>query len=85
MDAIKLVSLLNLPEEKFSRLKLVFNSDWDYDPENTLDDLKAWLGDKPRRFELLKMYGHGEADIVRESWWKEVLLTRNPEFGYNAN
>ena len=59
MSTIKLTDLLNLPEEKLSKLKLVFNSDWDYDPNNTLDEFKPWLGDKPRRFELLKMYSQG--------------------------
>lgn len=73
MDQIKLTSLLNLPEEKLSKLKLVFNSDWDYDPNNTLDEFKPWLGDKSRRFELLKMYSHGESDLVRES-----VKTHNP-------
>ncbi len=73
MSTIKLTDLLNLPEEKLSKLKLVFNSDWDYDPNNTLDEFKPWLGDKPRRFELLKMYSQGEADLVRES-----VKTHNP-------
>ncbi len=73
MSAIKLTELLNLPEEKFSKLKLIFNSDWDYDPNNTLDELKTWLGDKSFRFELLELYSHGKADLVRES-----VKTHNP-------
>lgn len=60
MSTIKLIDLLKLPEEKLSRLKLIFNSDWNYDPNNTLDEFKSWLGDQSRRFELLKMYSHGE-------------------------
>lgn len=73
MSTIKLIDLLKLPEEKLSKLKLIFNSDWNYDPNNTLGEFKPWLGDKPRRFELLKMYSHGEADLVRES-----VKTHNP-------
>lgn len=68
-----LIDLLKLPEEKLSKLKLVFNSDWDYDLNNTLNEFKPWLGDKPRRFEFLKMYSHGEANLVRES-----VKTHNP-------
>lgn len=73
MSTIKLTDLLKLPEEKLSKLKLVFNSDWDYNPNNTLNEFKLWLGDRPRRFELLKMFSHGEADLVRES-----VKTHNP-------
>lgn len=40
MSTIKLTDLLKLPEEKLSKLKLIFNSDWDYDPNNTLGEFK---------------------------------------------
>ena len=40
------------------------------------------------RYSILDIYKStvdDETIIGRESWWKEVLLTRNPDFGYNAN
>ncbi|MBR3180298.1 GIY-YIG nuclease family protein [Candidatus Saccharibacteria bacterium] len=40
------------------------------------------------RYSILDIYKSSVDDetiIRRESWWKEVLLTRNPEFGYNDN
>lgn len=67
MNKIKLINILNLPEEKFSKLKLVFNSDWDYDPVGRPQEIRAKLGDKFRHFDLLNMYGHGESEIVKES------------------
>lgn len=67
MSKIKFIDLLKLPDEKFSKLKLVFNSDWYYDPDGRAEEVKAKLGDKPRAFNLLNMYGHGEAEIVKES------------------
>ena len=67
MNPIKLVNLLNLPEDKFAKLKLIFNSDWDYEPENSAEEVKARLGNKPYRFELLNMYSHGKANLVKES------------------
>ena len=40
------------------------------------------------RYSILDIYKStvdDETIIGRESWWKEILLTRNPSFGYNAN
>lgn len=40
------------------------------------------------RYSILDIYKSSVDDetiIRRESWWKEVLLTRNPDFGYNDN
>ena len=73
MNKIKFVDLLKLPDEKFSKLKLIFNSDWDYNPDSTAEEIKVKLGNKPRRFELLNMYGRGEAELVKES-----VKTHNP-------
>ena len=66
-NEIKLIDILNLPEEKWQHLRLVFNSDWEYTPENRTEEVKAKLGEKSRDFDLLNMYGHGEAEIVKES------------------
>lgn len=40
------------------------------------------------RYTILEIYKNLTSDetiIERESFWKEVLLTRNPEYGYNDN
>lgn len=40
------------------------------------------------RFTILETFGQNTSDetiIARESYWKEVLLTRNEKFGYNDN
>lgn len=40
------------------------------------------------RYSILDIYKSTTDDkiiIGRESWWKEVLLSRNEDFGYNAN
>lgn len=40
------------------------------------------------RYSILDIYKastDNEAVLQRESWWKDVLLTREPEFGYNRD
>lgn len=40
------------------------------------------------RYLVLDIYKSTTEDktiLDRESWWKEVLLTHSPKFGYNAN
>ena len=67
MKSIKFTDLLKLPDEKFANLKLIFNSDWDYDPANFPEYVTEKLGDKPRRFDLLGMYHRGELDVLKDS------------------
>lgn len=35
--------------------------------------------------EIHPMFTSDEAIILRESYWKEVMMSRNPKFGYNSN
>lgn len=40
------------------------------------------------RYSILDIYKastDNEVVLQRESWWKDVLLTREPEFGYNRD
>lgn len=67
MKSIKFTDLLKLPDEKFANLKLIFNSDWDYDPANFPEYVTDKLGDKPRKFDLLGMYRRGELDVLKDS------------------
>ena len=73
MKSIKFIDLLKLPDEDFKNLKLIFNSDWDYNPNNVPEYIRSRFGLKPRRFDLLNMYKEGEAELVRES-----VKTHNP-------
>lgn len=73
MKNIKFIDLLKLPDEDFKNLKLIFNSDWDYNPNNVPEYIRSKFGLKPRRFDLLNMYKEGEAELVRES-----VKTHNP-------
>lgn len=67
MKNIKFVDLLKLPENELKNLKLVFNSDWDYNPDGLPEYMKAKLGREPRRFDLLSMYRRGEVELVKNS------------------
>ncbi len=65
-DTFKFVSLLHLSDADMRKLKLTFNSDWDYDANAWLE-LRPKLGDRSGHFDLFDMYCSGRADIVRES------------------
>lgn len=67
MKTIKFTDLLKLPDDKFANLKLIFNSDWDYDPTNFPEYVTEKLGNEPRRFDLLGMYRRGELDVLKDS------------------
>lgn len=74
MKSIKFTDLLKLPDEKLANLKLIFNSDWEYDPANLPEYVKAKLGYEKRPFNLLEMYRQGEVSLIRES-----TKTHNPD------
>lgn len=76
MSTIKFTSLLHLSNEDMGKLKLVFNSNWQYDTENQAPEVVEKLGDQPRFFDLLAMYRSGEVAVVKES-----VKTHNPD-GY---
>lgn len=74
MSTIKFTSLLHLSNEDMSKLKLVFNSNWQYDADAWTPEVKAKLGDNSRYFNLLAMYRFGEVAVVKES-----VKTHNPD------
>ena len=67
MKNIKFIDLLKMSDGEFKDLKLIFNSDWDYEPSNLPEYVKAKLGREPRHFDLLGLYRRGEVDLVKES------------------
>lgn len=67
MKNIKFIDLLKLSDEELSKLKLIFNSDWDYTPDGLPDYVREKFGEKPRRFDLLNMYKRDETELVKES------------------
>lgn len=75
MSSIKFTDLLKLPAEKFENLKLIFNSDWDYDPDNVSDYVKEKLGTKNGYDDLLGMYRRGGNSLKRV---KESTKSHNP-------
>ena len=74
MSIIKFTDLLHLSNDDMSKLKLVFNSNWQYDAENQAPEVKVKLGDQSRYFDLLAMYRVGEVAVVQES-----AKTHNPD------
>lgn len=74
MSDIKFTDLLHLSSEDLGKLKLVFNSNWDYDPTAQVPEIVAKLGDTKRYFDLLTMYRVGEVAVVKES-----VKTHNPD------
>ena len=67
MKSIRFIDLIKLPDGELKNLKLIFNSDWDYDAKNSPEYIKAKLGRESRRFNLLDMYRQGEVELVKES------------------
>ena len=67
MGQIKFTDLLKLSEDEHKHLKLVFNSDWNYEPDGRPESVRKVYGEKPRKLNLLEMYGHGQADLVKKS------------------
>lgn len=74
MSAIKFTELLHLANEDMSKLKLVFNSNWQYDAEAWTPEVRSKLGESSRYFNLLAMYRFGEVSVVKES-----VKTHNPD------
>lgn len=74
MSTIKFTSLLHLSNEDMSQLKLVFNSNWQYNAEAWIPEVRAKLGEESRYFDLLTMYRFGEVSVVKES-----VKTHNPD------
>jgi hypothetical protein len=56
MKSIKFIDLLKSTNDEQKKLKLIFNSDWDYDPKNLPEYVKKKLGRVPMRFDLLDLY-----------------------------
>ncbi len=74
MSTIKFTSLLHLSDKDMSNLKLVFNSNWQYNPEEQAPEIVEKLGNQPRYFDLLDMYRVGEVAVIKES-----VKTQNPD------
>ena len=74
MSAIKFTELLHLTSEDMSKLKLVFNSNWQYDADPWIPEVRSKLGENSRYFNLLTMYRSGEVSVVKES-----VKTHNPD------
>lgn len=74
MSTIKFTSLLHLSDKDMSSLKLVFNSNWQYNVEEQALEVVEKLGDESRFFDLLDMYRSGEVAVIKES-----VKTHNPD------
>lgn len=74
MSKINFTNLLHLSDDDRSRLKLVFNSNWQYDVEAQTPEITTKLGNKSRYFDLLAMYRDGEVAVIQES-----VKTQNPD------
>lgn len=67
MKSIKFIDLLKLSGEELNKLKLVFNSNWNYDPVGRPNYVKEKFGDEEDYFDLLDMYRQGKVELVKES------------------
>ena len=67
MKTIKFTDLLKLSDDELKALKLIFNSDWDYESSNSPEYIKEKLGRESRHFDLLGLYKRGEVELVKES------------------
>lgn len=74
MSTIKFTDLLHLADEDMRKLKLVFNSNWQYNAGNWPPEARAKLGEESSYFDLLSMYRSGKAAIVKDS-----VKTHNPD------
>ena len=69
MSRIKFIDLLEQNDRDSKELKLIFNRDWDYDPNNATEDVKKALEDidEPQKIELLDFYGEGKVELIKET------------------
>lgn len=67
MESIKFIDLLHFSDDDFKKLKLVFNSNWNYTPSGRPDYVREIFGEEDRYFDLLEMYRQDEVELVRES------------------
>lgn len=67
MKSIKFVDLLNFSDEESKKLKLVFNSNWTYAPENRPDYVKKIFGNEKKYLDLLELYRQDKVELVKSS------------------
>lgn len=67
MKEIKFIDLLKFPDEELKKLKLVFNSDWDYIPTGRPDYITKVFGNHKEHFDLLDMYRQDKVELVRNT------------------
>lgn len=67
MKNIKFTDLLHLSEEELKKLKLIFNSNWNYTPNGRPDYIRKIFGDKEKYLDLLEMYRQDEVELVKDS------------------
>ena len=67
MKNIKFVDLLHFSDDEQKKLKLVFNSNWDYNPVDRPDYVRAKFGEEKMHLDLLAMYRQGKVELVRDS------------------
>lgn len=67
MKNIKFLNLLHFSEKDLKRLKLVFNSNWNYVPSGRPDYVRAKFGDEEKYLDLLEMYRQGKVESVKDS------------------
>ena len=63
MNQIKFTDLLKLSDEELSNLKLIFNSNWTYNPNDNPAYIREKFGNEKQDLDLLEMYKHGEAEL----------------------
>lgn len=63
MKLIKFTDLLKLPDEELSKLKLIFNSNWIYNPNDNPAYIREKFGNEKQDLDLLEMYKHGETEL----------------------
>lgn len=73
MSTINFTNLLHMSDADMGNLKLVFNSNWQYNVEEQAPEVVEKLGNQSRYFDLRDMYRSNEVAVVKES-----VKTHNP-------
>ena len=72
MNKFKFIDIIKLSDEELKNIKLIFNSDWEYDPtkpNNAFEYIQEKFGSTKKSFNLLEMYLSSEEGrkLVKES------------------
>lgn len=73
MNSIKFLDLISLSNDEVKKLKLIFNSNWNYQADTAPAEVKARLGKESRYFDLLEVYREGKVELIKDS-----VRTHNP-------